>query len=720
MGCWFSGNKVSDVTEPITVKKWPQTEHLISLEWPELPDYLNSKSNLMAHALAKKRENFQQLDQVSLYLDSFPSDSDIERVWLIFAWIADNITYNFEGFKKGEYGTCQPQDIIECGHTVCSGYANLFQSLCQNMGIECRTITGYSKSYGYEPGKKFQDTDHAWNAVKIANKWYYIETTWASGTIDEEKFEKKFNPYWFFTPPDIFSQTHFSTEFQLEKKSSLQEFEKAHLNELEYFIKGFNKLSLPSLIETNHSPFCLELTCTKDCDLIAHLVNPSTDKPISMHVQKDSGHMPHKHCIFVEIPEKNVKYKLRIFAKNTHSDTNFYAHITSYELMRKKDEINRKMAQYNLDFGHGIKLLSHATSYLYFDHNPLRLELSGADSCSMIAELSDHNDVKLERACLIQKSVDRKNKDGAEYGMLTKFVLIKERAAWPNDVLSYVSLDDREAFVVEPLGYYLKKGVEYEFKVCLERVVKMALIDQEENWHHFQNCDRNLFVLKWCANKIGTVDVFAQFTEGSKFYSICNYEFNDLINPYLNPIKRISLVRNLSLWVAEPYERDVMLWYAAARGLRLNEKLKLDWSKRKNRQSVYRSFETGYDQYLPLLGTDLGTQKKLLFVKIRVGQKPNFKVRIVKSQTKEMLQSLDLTLTFHHLCNVRNKKNFFLNLKIISLNATWCNIHGFINLQNLLMMCKISVQSTLVNPAFDISENWVVQRKSTEKICFIK
>lgn len=56
------------------------------------------------------------------------------------------------------------------------------------------------------------------------------------------------------------------------------------------------------------------------------------------------------------------------------------------------------------------------------------------------------------------------------------------------------------------------------------------------------------------------------------------------------------------------YERDVMLWYAAARGLNLNGKLQLDWSNRNHRQSVYKAFGCGYDQYLSLLGTDLRTE----------------------------------------------------------------------------------------------------------------
>lgn len=58
------------------------------------------------------------------------------------------------------------------------------------------------------------------------------------------------------------------------------------------------------------------------------------------------------------------------------------------------------------------------------------------------------------------------------------------------------------------------------------------------------------------------------------------------------------------------FERDVMLWYAAARSLTINGKLSIDWSKRNHfgRQSVYKAFGTGTDQYSPSLGTDVRSE----------------------------------------------------------------------------------------------------------------
>jgi len=58
------------------------------------------------------------------------------------------------------------------------------------------------------------------------------------------------------------------------------------------------------------------------------------------------------------------------------------------------------------------------------------------------------------------------------------------------------------------------------------------------------------------------------------------------------------------------FERDVMLWYAASRGLTTKGQLSLDWTKRNEigRQSVYKAFGTGIEKYSPSLGTDLRSE----------------------------------------------------------------------------------------------------------------
>lgn len=545
MGC-SSSNRVSDVAQSITVNKKQKSQHFTSVEWPELPDKLSCQENLMVFARSKKRQSFDNLDQVALHIKSFPTQNDIEIVWLVYVWIADNIEYDFEGYKKNSYGNNESEEVFRSGKAVCEGYANLFQSLCEKIGIECKKIIGYSKGYSYFIGKKFNETDHAWNVVKINKRWYFVDSTWGSGVIENEKFKKKFNPYWFFVPEKVFIETHFSPEFQLEKNISLGDFEKSLPNELCFHIHGFQELNLPLLVETDHSPFCLELFCNQDCLVIASLRDFQTScKLLDALIQKDCSSNPHKHCIIFDIPEKNVKYNVEIYSKRANSEETIYSCITSFFLVRKKDFINRNIPKYNLDFGSSIKLLSHSSSYLYFDQNPLLLELSGAENFALLANLNNENDSKIDNACLVQKSLDKKKfllyvscpkqgkfylniffneNNGQDYDFLTKLVLTKEKPVQPKDIMKFVHLYNKEAFIEKPLGFQLKIGVEYEFKIYLNNAIKLALIDPKNNWNYFSIHSDGCYLLKWTAKILGTVNIYAQINQDSIFESLCNYE----------------------------------------------------------------------------------------------------------------------------------------------------------------------------------------------------
>lgn len=53
------------------------------------------------------------------------------------------------------------------GHAVCEGYARAFALLCRTAGLECRVVSGNSKSVG-----------HMWNMVKLDGEWYHVDVTW--------------------------------------------------------------------------------------------------------------------------------------------------------------------------------------------------------------------------------------------------------------------------------------------------------------------------------------------------------------------------------------------------------------------------------------------------------------------------------------------------------------------------------------------------------------
>ena len=161
------------------------------------------------------------------------STTELEKVRAIFIWITDNIEYDFELYQSPELQDelyTSEANVIE--HTlknkkaICSGYSYLFKSLCDEIGIESVYISGFSKQFldGFE---KKPIPDHAWNAVKINNKWYLLDATWASGNGFGNHFEKGFDEYWFLTNPKEFIYNHYPVEQKwtlLSKDFTIEKF----------------------------------------------------------------------------------------------------------------------------------------------------------------------------------------------------------------------------------------------------------------------------------------------------------------------------------------------------------------------------------------------------------------------------------------------------------------------------------------------------------------
>ncbi|MDX6748077.1 transglutaminase domain-containing protein [Polaribacter sp. PL03] len=190
------------------------------------------------------QKNFEKIDENARNMDYSPNKelakeltkgltSDIDKVRSIFIWITDNIEYDFELLNNQELQDkvfTSNNTIIE--HTlktkkaICSGYSILFKNLCDKVGVESVSIEGISRQF-LDRVKRKNEPDHAWNAVKIDNKWFLLDVTWASGNGLGNNFEKDFNDYWFLTNPKEFFHSHFPTEQKwslLNKKLNINEF----------------------------------------------------------------------------------------------------------------------------------------------------------------------------------------------------------------------------------------------------------------------------------------------------------------------------------------------------------------------------------------------------------------------------------------------------------------------------------------------------------------
>jgi hypothetical protein len=130
-------------------------------------------------------------------------------------WICDNIAYDADMYFSGRITAQDYISVLKKKKAVCSGYTNLFNQMCELAGIESIGINGYSKGFGYS-GKIGKDTDHAWNAVHIGNKWYLVDVTWDAGPMERRTFIKRYSTEWLFldSRPFLYSHLPEQAEYQ--------------------------------------------------------------------------------------------------------------------------------------------------------------------------------------------------------------------------------------------------------------------------------------------------------------------------------------------------------------------------------------------------------------------------------------------------------------------------------------------------------------------------
>lgn len=168
----------------------------------------------------KKNSEFAQVDKIALqipdsltnstkgisdYINSnFINQTDKSRA--IFIWIASNIQYDIENmFAINFYqNTSEIIDkVLMTRKGICMHYAELYNSIAKQVGIKSYVISGYTKQNGF-----VDYIPHAWCSSLIDSTWYLIDPTWGSGYIQNAKFIKKTNDYYFKTKPEQIVKSH--------------------------------------------------------------------------------------------------------------------------------------------------------------------------------------------------------------------------------------------------------------------------------------------------------------------------------------------------------------------------------------------------------------------------------------------------------------------------------------------------------------------------------
>ena len=120
----------------------------------------------------------QDINGLVKYLTE-PFDSDKQKARALLAWIVYHIDYDKAQAKsqddriyytKTSKKNWSSDDIFETRTGMCGDIAKLYQKMLLMSGIDADVVSGRAKN-----------DRHAWTAVKIDNKWLFVDPTWAMG-----------------------------------------------------------------------------------------------------------------------------------------------------------------------------------------------------------------------------------------------------------------------------------------------------------------------------------------------------------------------------------------------------------------------------------------------------------------------------------------------------------------------------------------------------------
>ena len=159
--------------------------------------------------------------------------SPTEKVRAIYSWIAHNIRYDVVKMKLTETYV-NPQELVDYALSrregVCANYTALFNACCLSVGIQCYVIEGYVRQNG-----KLILNGHSWNAVRIDNRFYDVDVTWAAGYVENDMFTRRYKDDFFMVSPSVFIKTHMPNDPIWQFSSNpltFKEFDSANFQKL--------------------------------------------------------------------------------------------------------------------------------------------------------------------------------------------------------------------------------------------------------------------------------------------------------------------------------------------------------------------------------------------------------------------------------------------------------------------------------------------------------
>lgn len=141
------------------------------------PNYVFPKSQIASY-----NQQFQsRANQIISEVIAIAGNDELKREKALYEYFVRNFQYDKAALNtKDPIALCKAHSLIGVfleGKAVCEGFSKAFKFLMNAMDLKCIVVNGYA-DWNYTSG-------HAWNIVKVNNKPYHVDVTWAVSRNDE-------------------------------------------------------------------------------------------------------------------------------------------------------------------------------------------------------------------------------------------------------------------------------------------------------------------------------------------------------------------------------------------------------------------------------------------------------------------------------------------------------------------------------------------------------
>lgn len=133
-----------------------------------------------------KLKNERTVQAACEIAENMPTElTDFEKALYIHDAVAESCVYTYGENSSSAYG------CLVDGEAVCLGYAQAFNIIARDAGMQCVVVTGTGDG-----------ESHAWNQIKIDGEWYNVDVAWDDSKHDAVDY------FYFLRSDEEFCQSH--------------------------------------------------------------------------------------------------------------------------------------------------------------------------------------------------------------------------------------------------------------------------------------------------------------------------------------------------------------------------------------------------------------------------------------------------------------------------------------------------------------------------------